>query len=308
MCSLLISFASRAQSDQPYLMAAMGDSISAGFLADTTLGWFNAVPAPSSESPFVLLASLLQDAKTKTPWDSLQTLETRYELSWTTGRWMNSHFRMLTNYLAQNEPGSSLAVVNFAKTGGLTSDVVDQAGQIVQTMQSGQYKSLKYVTLLIGDNDSCLGTADSAMTQNLLTAFEKISQIQQAEPIRILVSGMPRIPDLGRSDLLKAHTIFDISCSVMRLDLVKECVSLTDWKTNDQYQQSLNVVQDKNQLMANLVNQVNTLYPNLQVVFSNSLFGKSLEISDLAIDCFHPNANSQAWAAQTLWADQPWFH
>jgi hypothetical protein len=83
---------------------------------------------------------------------------------------------------------------------------------------------------------------------------------------------------------------------------------MTSWKTDAEHTHLLDFTQAKNELMARAADQANREFPSLDVVFSNQLFNQPIAIRDLAIDCFHPNANSQARIAQELWLDQPWFH
>src|SRR3712207_9515443 len=64
----------------------------------------------------------------------------------------------------------------------------------------------KYVMIMIGSNDACADDAPPGITvpkvrASLKAAFEQLAKIQQNEPIRILVSSLPKIPDLGRKEI-----------------------------------------------------------------------------------------------------------
>ncbi len=285
-----------------YLMAALGDSISAAFLANTSLAKQSKIELP----PFMTD----QDMKN---WIHAQNfLDNKKTLSWTSGMKTSSHFAKLTQYFHRTEPTAILKMYNLAISGSKSQDLVPQANQLYKAMQSGNYKAIKYITVLVGANDACNqnyseGTPISMMEDSLKTVFSILAQIKQDEPIRILVSGIPKIPDVGYPEIQMAKSIGGISCNYIQTHLFKACTLLTTWKTKPEYEASVAIVVQKNELLRRVVQEANELYPNLSVVYTDMMFDRKISVKDLAIDCFHPNQIAQSIISEKLWPQQPWF-
>jgi lysophospholipase L1-like esterase len=297
-----------------YLMAAMGDSISAGFLAATDLDWFNSASLTIPQEAEDFLAAVeavsgLDAAATTFNWEGTlaHIFETRTTKSWSTGLELDSHYVRLMKAVHQVEPTSSVFSMNVALSGGETSDLYDQADAIVKEMNTGRYAALKYVTLLIGNNDACKNRDPNLMKIDLHNIFQILSTIKQTEPIRVLMSGIPRIPDVGEMDVDSSKTIFKYSCSAFRRSITRMCLPLTEWSKEAQYIDLIQYTQGVNETLSEAADDANTNFKNLDVQFSDALFDNPITRDNLAIDCFHPNATSQAKIAEDLWQAQPWF-
>jgi lysophospholipase L1-like esterase len=306
-----------------YLMATLGDSITAGVLASTQLNWFNTGKVPTTEAVAYenYIGKLVgynetqsdqeKQSRLRVSFDMKQSLfhllETRNTDSWATGRDVPSQFILLKDYLNRKEPGVVLEAVNPAITGGITSDLIPQADIVINEIKSGKYALLKYVTLLIGNNDACTNRPFDEMKSDLHIVFSKLASIKQKEPIRILMSGIPRIPDLGEDGISESKTLFKFTCSTFRTSITKVCLPLTEWNGQGQYQDRIQYTQSVNELLMSAAADANATFPNLEVRFTNRLFDQGLIRTELAIDCFHPTAASQSRMSQELWLEQPWF-
>jgi lysophospholipase L1-like esterase len=292
-------------------MAAMGDSITAGFLASTNLAWFNGTR--STQQEMQSLEDLVDQAERSSfnpeniTGSVVKVFENRKTLSWATGRYIPSQFELLKTYLQQKEPGAKIAAYNVALSGGVTQDLFSQADLITAKMKTGKFKELKYVTLLIGNNDVCHGASLAQIKSNLHEVFRRLSQAQTST-IRVLMSSVPRIPDLGQPNFNESKTVFDLTCHAMRNDVTHTCTSLVSWTTQAQYQNNIAYVQSVNEALMESALDAHSSFPNLNVAFSNSLFNETITPNGLAVDCFHPNTVSQARISQMAWQDQPWFH
>jgi len=274
---------------EKYLMAAMGDSITAGFFADTHIKTI-AVPDLSILPPFT----------------------NKKSDSWASGRSIYSHYLLLETSLHQAGDLTPIDVDNEAVPGNQAADMVAQAKKIRKKMKKGHYQALKYVVLFIGANDACsddtpLGTPEGTIRKGLEETFDVLSQIPQAEPIRVLMAGIPKSPDLARPEVTQSKTIFGLSCSFFRNDFLQSCTPLLDWKSNEEYEKRVAVVEHVNQVLEDAAHEANARHPNLQVVFTNQLFHTAIGPELLAFDCFHPSREGQQTISSTLWAQQPWF-
>lgn len=262
-------------------MAAIGDSITAGTLAD--------LPLPKQIKPGIIY---------KNP----------YSLSWATGRKFPSHAVRLADYL-KKEGYPSLSVLNVAIPGATTMELKQQAQSVVQAVTENRSR-LAYVTLLIGANDACLkeGPDLSAMRARILLVFEMLAALPQKEKIPILLVGIPKIPELGDEDIRADKTILGLKCQTIQGKILHFCDPLLKWKTPEEYQEKIDLVESVNRMLRNLPAQAMQLFPKLDIVFSQQLYEFDIPADLLAIDCFHPNGSGQEQVAEQLWADQPWFH
>src|SRR6185312_7361813 len=143
---------------------------------------------------------------------------------------------------------------NVAYPGDTTYDLSAQIDHVVKSVNSGRYDEIAYVTVLIGSNDACtdetaVGTPLQTMHDNLMSMFAKLASIQQKDPIRVLLIGMPRIPDLGTPEYRNASTVFELSCETVRNKILKFCNPLLLWNTPEEYDAAMMVVEDKNRLL-----------------------------------------------------------
>ncbi len=309
---LLTTPISAQEEDRNYLMAALGDSVTAGFLASTDLTWFNK-PVGNEANEFMMAVNQLGGKDKAESMFSFKgalasIFETRTTKSWSTGKEIDSHYVLLEQSIKAIEPSAKVTAVNYAISGGKTPDLFVQVDQVLNLMNSGKFTSLKYVTLLIGNNDVCTNRNPAQMKSDLLEVFRRLSTIKQDEPIRILMSGLPRIPDLGRHSISSSKTIFNFTCRALRQKVTHTCLPLTSWSEEDQYLNDIQDMQAVNEVLSDASDEAQKTYPNLQIKFSNVLFDTTIVNSDLAIDCFHPNAPSQSQIARQLWKEQPWFH
>ena len=276
-----------------YLMASLGDSMTAASLADTQL-----------TSPHLPVTP--QDVQEKVLYENKATF------SWASGEKTSSHFMRLKDYMIQHHQPGTLEMFNIAVPGNTTINLEQQAKSVAEQFKTGKYASLKYVTILMGNNDACssaspVGTPDAAFYDNFMKGLTRLSEIQQTERIRVLVSGIPRIVDLGRPAIQNTEVFPGMSCHKLRDQILKFCNPLTAWVTEAEYRARLAVVTSRNELIERIVHDASLRYPNLDFHFTDAPFNLSLEPSVLAIDCFHPNESGQAMLASVLWNDQPWF-
>ncbi len=298
VCLLILApTLARADAAHPvYMMAALGDSISAALFADTSL--------QDPSLPGLDLSSLISDP----------LLGNRDTLSWSTGQQIQSHAQHLQAYLAaQPETAAgTLKTYNFAYPKDTTAELFDQAEKVAAARELDGIDSIKYITLMIGANDSCSqaasnGVSPAQMKANLKKAFDRLAQIQQNEPLSILVAGAPRIPDLGAAALQETRTVAGLSCRIVREKILKSCDALVRWTTEAEYQKNVAIVAEKNQALSEAVQEAAQAHPNLKLFFTNAMFETPIPFTVLAADCFHPDKDGQAEIARRMWELQPFF-
>ena len=276
-----------------FLLASLGDSLTAASLADTSL-----------THPVVADRDKILDRSWK--WENRKTL------SWASGEKIKAHNEYLGDYLAQHGDTVDLDTLNVANPGNRADDLENQAQKVVDKMESGDYQELTYITLLIGANDACSdeterGTPISDFKASVHKALKKLSEIKQATPLRILVSSIPKIADLAVPEIRHRRVYPGLTCHDIRVKVFHECNPLLNWKTEEEHQQKNGVVKSFNDALKEVVAEAKQLYPNMTAVYSSALWDAQITAELLAVDCFHPNRDGQQLVSNQLWQDQPWF-
>lgn len=315
--ALYAANAGQAASPPPTnLYAALGDSITAGTFAETRIASWNATAkAPFDfSSPEALAAyfNLGARAPQMGSKELYYRIENKGTLSWASGQQISSQFMRLGQHLKQSGDKAGLTVMNVAVPAERAASMESQAQLIVNAMKTGKYKALKYVTLLVGANDTCsyesdVGTPNDKMAVQLGKAFAKLAEIEQAEPIRILVSSLPPIPDLGETRFLTARTLLHLSCREFRDHVLRFCNPMTVWSTPQEYQDHVKIVEDKNEVLRQAALTAQRTFANLDVRYTDNLYHTGLDPALLAGDCFHPNEDGQSLLSEKMWSEQPWF-
>lgn len=283
-----------------HLMVSLGDSMTAATFADT-----------STNMP----VSFFQSLRGGLALDSFKTLvliENKKSYSWSSGQWIDSHYNKLVRAMEYRGFQGDLDVMNVAVPGSVAEDTLKQAQKIVDVMNSGEYEKLEYVTLLIGANDACtsespVGTPHEVFRRHVRATLSKLAEIQQGESVRVLVSSIPNIPALGDPKIRDHRTMGVMSCDYFRHEVLKFCRPLTRWSDERDFLQKYQSVVDKNEILREEVEEAMRSYPQLDLVYSDSLHQFEITPEILAADCFHPNQQGQEILSNLLWKDQPWY-
>lgn len=309
-----VAFASeREPGPKPYLIAAIGDSLSAASVANLEGPAQDYVPAPGEADPADPEGGGMTDEELSERLLGIDYgVTNKKTFSWPTGKRIRSQRRLLEQWLKERGETRGLRAFNTSRPGKRASDTEFQAGEVVKAARSGHFSSVLLVTMMIGNNDACsnghpAGTPDEEVKASLVAGFRKLSEIQQDEPIRVLVSALPRIADLGEERIRLARTRFGVSCEKLRNGIFDLCSPLVTWATEEEHQAKLAVVAAKNQAIFEAVMDARAMFPNLDVFYTDVIFDRRIQAAQLAIDCFHPSPQGQEDISLTLWKAQPWF-
>lgn len=305
------SASSNADSSKRLLMVSLGDSLTAATFADTSLHEKNSRlpelekwPDPNYQDPLKeWLDHRFSDG---------YSIANKATLSWASGTELFSHYRFLQKYLQEIGEPQSLDVLNFAFPRDQTDDLDHQVRQLIEAMRSGKYSVLKYVTLMMGSNDACRKVQNKESLQkmriNLMSAFSKIAQLHQTEPIRILIVGIPQITELGSEYIRRLSHPLGRDCEHVRNHVLHFCDSLLMWKTAEEKKEKEAVIKERNQLIEETSWEAAKKYPHLDIYFTRRLSEVPVTEDILAMDCFHLNQLGQTQISEELWMAQPWFH
>jgi lysophospholipase L1-like esterase len=313
---VVVSFAEASES-MPYLIVAMGDSLSAASLANVEgpkRDYDPALDGPADDAgeesggiggqpdPAPLLDAL-----------GIDYLKTNKKtLSWPTGQRIRSHRRLLEAWLKEQGNTRKLNAYNVSRPGKRADDLESQAAEIVKASKAGLFHSILYATLMIGNNDACSrstpeGTPNDKMKASLRAGFRKLSEVVQDTPIRVLVSSLPRIAELGEGRIRLAKTLWGMRCQRIRNGIMSLCEPMVTWKSDSEYREKLAVLDRKNQAIFEAAMEARNEFPNLDIHYSDRLRHERLSADQLAVDCFHPGKMGQEKVSLLLWDDQPWF-
>ncbi len=135
--------------------------------------------------------------------------------------------------------------------------------------------------------------------------FDIVSEVNQVDPIHVLVSALPNIANFGVPEITNHLLPSGWTCGHQDQHY---CKSLVTWSTPDEYAKSVAIVQDKNQMLQSVSAEMTALYPQFQIFYSDKLFQAQWVLGQLAEDCFHPDWYGQQRISDLLWLDQPWWH
>lgn len=309
-----------AKDPEQDLMLTVGDSISAGFMASTSAVPNTSSPNLDAEVSDPLLFPIAPNLVSPFPrhnipkWKFIiaQIFNHKEDLSWSSGDQIDSHFQYLKNYLAAHEPNTTLTAANVASSGAQTADLPGEAEAILDIWNTHRYDKIRYMTFMIGNNDACIdwvsgGVPDNDITTSIKQFFSTISVIKQSEPIHVLVSALPKIPDLAFPEIFNYPVAANKSCRAEAMNTVKYCNPLLDWTTPTEYANRVDIIARKNAAIKKAISEIAEQYPQFDFSFSDSLFSYKPNINLIANDCFHPNELGQSAISKLLWTDQPWF-
>jgi len=272
-------------------MATLGDSLSAATFADREL-------AAEARRPEPLVAP---------KWiPFLGNQENRATYSWATGNKIVSHATRLRTYL-EDRSRESMQVLNFATAGTRAAGLMAQIASL-KSKQTATQARLEYVTLWIGANDACKTTDLASFSASLNSAFDDLAELTDGESIRVVVPGLPKIPELGREEVLNSTTATGLSCRTLRDSMLRFCNPLTVWSTPEEYAERVATTRSYHRTIEDAVERARRVHRNLDVRFVDEIFQVDFQPSDLAQDCFHPNARGQARLSEIIWNAQPWYH
>lgn len=283
--------------DKPYLMAAMGDSLTAGTFADTTTQTrisLNDIPS-LFEPDF-----LYKNPRT---------------LSWSSGLVIGSHYLRLQDWLSKHDASNGgLEILNTAVPGEKSRGLLAQVQRVLDEYKSGRYASLKYVTVTIGGNDACAThgqvVPNEEFKKNVFSALQSLATIRQSEPIRVLFSSIPNVPDTAVPSIRQTLTLGGLTtCRWARRHIFTYCSSLTSWQTPAEYRQAVAKVAEKNRAIQEIIQEASSKpeFSRLDLRFGPSVAQAPITPPLLGIDCFHPSQRGQEQFSEKLWQDQPWF-
>jgi len=310
------------------LVVALGDSMTAGTFANTT-------DSPGSREPDARGVFLLPPDPQKLNLDALPRgpdlktallkfllrpfLENKGTLSWATGERIPSHFlRVKAALEGRGEDVSRLGALNISVPGSKSIQVLEQVRSLPRELARLGNPRIEYLAMTVGANDACISTAgpvvpDEEFEQNAreilsgLAAAAEQAGARPESPLRILVAGIPKIPDSGAVEFWKHEIWAGLTCETVRRKVFKFCPNLLDWTDEAGYRDRMAQVDRKNGILRRIVAESKDLFPGIDAVFGEGLAGIAFTPDDLALDCFHPNALAQQKMSGALWTDQPWF-
>lgn len=287
----------------PKSMAALGDSMTAGFLANFKRQDF-ILPFSNLWAIFEIIDYFLQGS-------NMHRLERPYTLSWSTGmqkeRDVLSHAGHFGRYWGTYK---NFNIYNVAVSGAESQDIEDQ----VESMRDWAYERLgrrapDYVTLLVGANDAC-GETPEEMTS--VTRFQNnvrrnVQRILASDQrTKILISSLPNIEKLRNVANNARLRLFPPFTRCQHLwESANLCPTLT----------MLDSPRDRNAVAARIIEYNDALREVVQqeaavrgdrIRFARRVYDVEFTKNHLSADCFHPNKYGQQALSDATWSATWW--
>lgn len=285
----------------PDSMASMGDSITAGAIANYKRQW--------GMNPLVSLALVTQIASAFLS-HSISPLEIR-KLSWSGG--VDPRHRM-TSHAARLEFMSQyrkLRHFNAARSGDESADLAAQLEDIKNwAHEENRDQFPEYITLLIGPNDICADSVDEMVTPDIfeLNIKDTVEEIQKTNPYtKVLISTVPNVEQLRK--VAKDARLMGFGPFAKCEDfwrIAKTCPTLTTISDPMDRARISMRVQEFNAAINHVVGFHHTNYGEDKIRAVNSIYNSDFSADDLSLDCFHPNYDGQNLISEKTWNASWW--
>lgn len=296
----LLTISSAFAQDLPRSMGALGDSITAGAVANYRRDQVGLI-AP------VILTQLIASIAA----GNFRAVEAR-GYSWSSGRNIFkpvlSHAHRL-NALRKGQ--DRLKVYNAAVSGAISSGVSDeQVGKLQQWSRDHLDAEFPdYVTVLIGANDICQDSVEKMTPTSDYAnrmAYVVDTILEKSPDSKVLLSALPRIHRLREV----AHDAKHLGIAPMRTcgefwKTVNLCHTLTQENDPVKVQMVADRVREYNEVLADLAASRSELHGD-RVHYAGAVFEKDFTADDLSIDCFHPGPSGQSKLADLTWQASWW--
>lgn len=227
--------------------------------------------------------------------------------SWTTGssKKVMSHRRRL-----EELSGNKIKYYNSGITGAKIGLVWQKELPILKKWSQDNLKQNypDYVTLMVGANDLCTGSADTItepekFEEHLTKILNEI--LENSHKTKILVSAFPNVN-------LLPEILFDSRWGARKkcADLWRKfpiCPAITRAKSDDQINKVRDYYERYHEVIANKISDLRDVYGD-RIRFAPNVKEETFTDDDIAVDCFHPNYYGQRKIANksfesTWWAD-----
>ncbi len=291
------------QNFKPRSMGALGDSMTAGFLAH------------------------FQRQTSKLPWNQAWLLtqiaafglsqETRFlespGLSWATGldskNIVKSHARRLLSLGLK----SGRNVINESVTGDASQELlmsqIHNLNKASRSRFGTQYPD--YVTLLIGANDACAETTEEM--EDLGTFYARFYMVTEellwnSPKTHVLVSHLPNIEKIRAiakdASVFGFDTLGITTCQDL-WETINLCPTFTTLSDPLERQKVSTRISQYNQVMSDVTKQLRGRYGD-RLRLSKRAYEVEFTPDHLSLDCFHPNARGQNMLSEETWKDSWW--
>jgi lysophospholipase L1-like esterase len=277
----------------PKSMAALGDSITAGFLAHLKRGDY--LHSSQIMEEIQLGWDLYRYRK-----DMLGVVEKK-GFSWSTGVDSDGEIKSHA-YRLQKLQGSKMKLLNAAVSGSEARDLLeDQLGEVLDWSRTKLGKGAPdYVTVMVGPNDIC---ADKVSQMTPSSDYQaRVSQVvgsllAAGAGTRVMISSVPDVERLrGAARTARAFIGPQYTCEELWEDL-NVCPTITRTSDYDDRRLIAQRVVEYNQALKKIAADYSRAYGD-RVRFASSVYDYKLSKDDISIDCFHPNPRGQNQIAE----------
>ena len=279
----------------PRSMAVMGDSITAGAIADYTV--------ESWKNPFQVL-QLLDKILDMSVGKNLQAIE-RKDLSWAA-----DHAKLMDELLVEEFEPAKLKYNNFAATGYSTKQMLQY--QVPQMYEWSKRKLRQpvpdFVAMFIGANDICAQNIEDMTSVELFKDRVQgiVSELlTKGKNNKVLLTELPNIESLW--GLAKDHKLSKFkqvrTCSDVWTHLRCDTLLVLDSEAERKIVRQR--VLDFNQVYSDVVRDARKKFGD-RVRLAGGFYEAALTMEHLSADCFHPSRSGQKDIAKRIWSAAWW--
>jgi len=299
LCTIVLAHVPLARATPPAVptsMGSLGDSITAGAIADYTLeSW----KKPSH------IFSLLKKLSDMGASRNVEAFE-RKDLSWTVG-----HAKHLQKLLHARGEDWKFEQWNGAVSGSASRDVLNE--QLPRLLEWSR-KTLNqgtpdYVTILIGPNDLCGKKVDDMVDTAIFkkNIQDTLERLFAANPeVHVLISEIPDVERVWR--IARDHRLSGIKGARTCGEVWKKmpfCANLLTVSDENDRRRMRERAESYIAALGEVVAEYGAAHAD-QVRMAGGVYSSKFELGALSADCFHPNQKGHQLLTDITWKSTWW--
>ena len=283
----------------PQSMASIGDSITAGAVANMSIKSLN--------NPFAVFQILFGLTRLGLGAGNGSFDINRY--SWSTGINFKKDLITHAERLKFLNGPRKFKVFNASVSGSTSHDMYQQATEVIKWSQNKLKKAAPdFMTILVGGNDVCRRSIDQITSPDVFEreVSKSLELIKYHSPsTKILISTIPDVTLLKKLENARVMFAGPLRTCKQVWDKHKFCMTVSHIDDEEEKQIVREKLDELNARLVKIANSYERRFPNT-IKLSSDVYDAQFEAKHMATDCFHPNVRGHNLLSKLTWEESWW--